>query len=532
MSKNHPAPPHAAETSLAISSPSQAALRRFYLIVAAFVAGAAVMTIELAGNRILAPWFGNSLYTWTGLIGVVLVSISCGCYLGGWLADRRPDYAVLSHLLACSALLTLLIPVVQPLLEATAGSLGVMAGPVLASLLLFALPGCLLAAVSPFAVRLTSLLWNDRSVGISAGSVGMFSTLGSVLGTFGSGFILIPHFRLRTIFLVTGLAVALLALVAYGLFGQSRRDRIAAVLWTLVLAAAAGVLGFTRDRMPESVVFEQTTFYHRIRVTEELRPGGKRLRKLLLDTTSEGSQFVDSRELPTHYQKYWELARVYCPQVRRAAFLGGGGFAMPEALLDAFPAAQADVVEIDPAVIDVGRRFFRVDEYPRMAPVADDARRFLRRTENRYDLIFADAYSGIRSVPAHLVTREFFELVKRRLNERGVMILNVITAVDGEHSMLFRSVLKTIEPVFSHRAVFLTRPNLGRSKIQNIFLVAADHDLSPESVQLTGEYDAQRIADLFEGYLYPDEYGSSGGIVLTDDCNPVEFLVARTLGSR
>ena len=531
MSKEHFASSRAAERSPAAAAPPRAALRRFYLIVAAFVAGAAVMTIELAGNRVLAPWFGNSLYTWTGLIGVVLVSISGGCYLGGWLADRRPDYAVLAHLLAASALLTLLIPLVQPLLDVTAGELGAVAGPVLASLLLFALPGCLLAAVSPFAVRLTSLLWEDRSVGVSAGSVSMFSTLGSVLGTFGSGFILIPQFRLQTIFLVTALAVALLAVAAYGLFGATRRQRLVAIVWIVAFAATAAVLGFTRDRLPESVVFEQTTFYHRIRVAEKLQPDGRQVRKLLLDTTSEGSQYVDSRELPAHYQKYWELARVYCPDLRQAVFLGGGGFAMPEALLDAFPDARADVVEIDPAVIDVGRRFFRVDEYPRMNPVADDARRFLRLTENRYDLVFADAYSGIRSIPAHLVTREFFELVKRRLNQRGVMILNVITAVGGGHSLLFRSGLRAIEPVFSRRAVFLTRPDQGRGKVQNVFIVAADHDLSPESVRLTGDYDAQRIADLFQGYLYPDEYSSVSGILLTDDCNPVEYLVTRSLGS-
>jgi spermidine synthase len=305
-----------------------------------------------------------------------------------------------------------------------------------------------------------------------------------------------------------------------------------AIVWAAVLAAAAGALGLTADNPPESVVFEQTTFYHRIRITEETTPDGHRLRKLMLDTTSEGSQYVGSRELPTHYQKYWELARVYCPDLQRAAFLGGGGFAMPEALLDAFPNARADVVEIDPAVIDVGRKFFRVDEYPRMHPVADDARRFLRSTEARYDLVFADAYNGIRSIPAHLVTREFFELVRSRLNERGILVMNIITAVEGENSILFRSILKTIEPIFPYREVFLTRSVRDRGTVQNVYIVAAGFDLSPDSVRLTGDYDAQRIADLFGGYLYPDEYDSTGGVEFTDDCNPVEYLIAQTLRSR
>ncbi|NUQ62855.1 MAG: fused MFS/spermidine synthase [Pirellulales bacterium] len=518
---------------LSASRRSDGAARRLYLLVTAFVAGAAVMTIELAGNRILAPWFGNSLYTWTGLIGVILVSISLGYYLGGWLADRRPDYVVLAHLLAVSALLTLLVPILQSLLEDRVGRLGVVSGPVLASLLLFALPGCLLATVSPFAIRLTSLLWDDRNIGISAGSVGMVSTLGSVLGTFGSGFVFIPHLRLRTIFLATGIAVAVLAIVAYGLFGASlRRRRLTTLAWALLLGAAAGALAFTGGSLPESVVFEQTTFYHRIRITEKPTPDGDRLRNLTLDTTSEGSQYVGSRKLPMHYQEFWELARIYCPQLKRAAFLGGGGFAMPEALLDAFPDAHADVVEIDPAVIAAGRKFFRVDEYPRMTPVADDARRFLRLADTRYDFIFADAYNGIRSIPAHLVTREFFELVKSRLDERGVLVMNIISAAEGENSLLFRSVLKTLGAVFPYREAFLVSPGSGKATVQNIFIVAAGHDVSPQSITLTGDYDPQRIDSLFSGYLFPDEYHTAGGVVFTDDCNPVEYLVAQTLRSR
>ncbi len=508
-------------------------LRRLYLLLTAFVAGAAVMTIELAGNRVLAPWFGNSLYTWTGLIGVILLSISCGYYLGGWIADRRPDYVVLGHLLAASALLTLLVPLVQVPLDGIVARFGVVSGPLLATLLLFALPGCLLAAVSPFAIRLTSLLWNDRSVGISAGSVGMFSTLGSVFGTFGSGFVLIPHMRLRTIFLVTGLAVGALALVAYTVLGarSPRRWRLV-FAWLLVLGGAAGAMLWTSPEAAESVLFEQTTFYHRIRVTEEPTADGDRLRKLKLDTTSEGSQYVASRELPMHYQQYWELARVYCPDLKKAAFLGGGGFAMPEALLDAFPDARADVVEIDPAVIEVGRKYFRVDEYPRMNPVADDARRFLRRTDARYDLIFADAYSGIRCIPSHLVTREFFELVDSRLAQRGALILNIISAAEGADSVLFRSVLRTLDTVFPHHAVFLTQPSSGAAVVQNIFIVAARHDVAPHAITLTGDYDLGRINLLFSGCLYPDEYDFAGGVVFTDDCNPVEYLVAQTLRSR
>jgi predicted membrane-bound spermidine synthase len=520
-----PAPRHGAGT------------RRAFLIAAAFSAGAAVMIIELAGNRVLAPWFGNSLYTWTGLIGVILVSLSGGAYLGGYLADRRPDYIVLSHLLTAAALLTVLIPLLQSALSASVGSLGVVWGPVLGTVLLFAVPGCLLASVSPFSIRLISLLNDDKRVGLSAGTIGMVATLGSVLGTFGSGFVLIPHLGLRTVFLTTGLVLAALGAVGYGLFWSRLRGRKLAVggpLLVLAVALAAAAFSKTKSRQitvmgaPAPVIFEKTTFYHKIRVAELPTADGDTARFLYLDTTQEGSQYVGSDEMVARYQDYWQLAKLFCPEIRRAAFLGGGAFTWPEALLDAFPEARADVVEIDPEVIEVGRKYFRVDEYPRMHVVADDARRFLRASDVRYDLVFGDAYHGVHCIPAHLVTREFFELVRDRLGDRGIYIINVHGALEGEGAIVFRSLARTLATVFQDQCVFSTAPD-DRDAVQNIFLVAAAHDLPVDAIR-HGDHAHRRLADdLFRGYLAPDEYDLADGVVFTDNYNPVEYLVARTL---
>ncbi len=261
---------------------------RLFLILAAFLAGAAVMIIELAGNRILAPWFGNSLYTWTGLIGVILVSISGGCYLGGYLADRRPDYVVLSHLLAVSAALTILVPLLEAGLGESVGSLGVIWGPVLATALLFAVPGCLLASVSPFAIRLISLLSEDKSIGVSAGTIGMVATLGSVIGTFGSGFLLIPHLPLKSVFLVTGLVLALLSAAGYLLFSPGlRKTKWLAPAPLLFYGLLVTLVSAAGKRSSENVIFERTTFYHKIRVVERDFADGDKGRFLLLDNTME-----------------------------------------------------------------------------------------------------------------------------------------------------------------------------------------------------------------------------------------------------
>jgi spermidine synthase len=405
-------------------------------------------------------------------------------------------------------------------------------GPVTASFALFALPGCLLAAVAPFAVRLVSLLSRDRRVGVSAGSVGMAGTLGSVVGTFSTGFLLVPHLPLQAIFLVTGGSLAALALTGYLLFWPRTRTDLR--LTTLLAASfvVPGIIsGLAGEERPANVVFEHNTFYHRIRVVENPYQGGDIRRTLLLDTTIEGGQLVGSREIPDDhaYQRYWGLARIFSPHLERGVFLGGGAYAMPEAILDAFPKAELDVVEIDPAVVDVGFKFFRVGQYTgRLHPIAADARHFLRNTDSRYDLIFGDAYAGIKCIPPHLITREFLELVKSRLNHDGVFIMNIASTPTGPNSSVFQSACATIGEVFSDQCVFASEPqNLDWE--QNLFIVAADHHLELEKYFDRPYEPDDPDLQLLLGYLRPEQLDFSLARIFTDAQNPVEYLVAKTL---
>lgn len=517
------------------SSPPSPTVCRWFSILAAFFCGAAVMVIELAGNRVLAPWFGNSLYTWTGLIGVILVSISAGCYLGGYMADRRPDFAVLAHFMGLAALWSAGIPLGQWFLEGLPDRTGTLWGPVAATLVLFAVPGCLLASVSPFTVRMVSLLSRDRSVGISAGSIGMVSTLGSVAGTFGAGFVLIPHMGVRSVFLVTGLTIGLLAAAGYWLFWSPLRSRKGTAVAATALFGGLLAAGWFQSGLPPDVLFDQTTFYHRIRVREQPTADGDRHRTILLDSTIEGAQYVHSRRLPSLYQKYWQLARVFCPRLETAAFLGGGGFAMPEALADAYPNARIDVIEIDPVVIEIGRHFFRLEQYERsgqIRAVADDARRHLRRNDQPYDLVVADAFHGIRCIPGHLITREFFQLVKSRLRERGVLLVDIGASLAGPDATIFQSVLKTLDEVFEHHVVFATQPEIDKQAIQNLFIVAAAHDLEPSLAAARGLPRGDKLHEVLAGYLAPGAYDASRGVVFTDDWNPIEYFAAQTVRKR
>jgi len=490
------------------------------------------MLMELAGNRILAPWFGNTLYTWTGLIGVVLVSLSCGYYLGGYVADRWPRPAVLAHLLAAAALLTVLVPVLQAAVAGWMRGLDAVWGPVVAAALLLAAPGCLLAAVSPFAVRLLSLRSGDRKVGVSAGAVGMAGALGSVLGTFAAGFVLIPHLDLRRLFLTSGGVLAAAAAIVYALsLARPARYRALVLLLLALLGVAAPAATATRERSP-GIVYEQTTFYHRIRVMEAPDEQGDLARCLLLDSTYEGAQYVEpgNADLPTPYQWCWRLGPALVPGLQRAAFLGGGAFGMPEALLDALPRARADVLEIDPQVIAVGRRFFRVDEYPRMHPIAEDARRWLQRSPGSYDFIVGDAYHGVHSIPPHLTTVEFFDLVKSRLSPGGVYAMNVVGVLEGDKAALLHAVARTLREVFPHVYVLALEPERPRDT-QNVIFVAAAHELDLAALAAGTQGVPGRVNDalgqLLRGYLPWDRLRIPPGPILRDDYNPIEYLAAR-----
>lgn len=499
------------------------------LIIIAFVAGASIMIIELAAARVLSPWFGNSLYTWTGLIGVILVAMSLGYYLGGWLADRKTDYLTLSHVLAVSSLSIICIPVFKIVIGDSLLDADVMWGPVIASILLFALPGILLGCVSPYVIRLVSLLSEDKQIGLSAGTIFMLSTLGSVFGTFSAGFIFIPKINLLNIFLITGSAISFLSILGYWLSIDTGKKAIYYILILFSLITLLLVILYLIDpEKPKNIVYDKNTFYHRIRVTQDIVKNGDKLTSIFLDTTLEGAQYEFSKEIPIDYQKYWQLSKLFCPKIEKAAFLGGGAFKMPEALLDAYPKAAVDVIEIDPQVGEVGRMFFNVNKYSQMNIIIDDARRYLSNINKQYDLIFGDVYNGVRYIPAHLLTKEFFKIIRTRLGNNGVFMMNLIGAIRGKKSTLFASTYKTIKTEFKYIYVFAIHQKILHND-QNIIIVATNQEINIDVYSILHSNGNKEIKELLLTFVSPEKYDGLDGYMLTDNYNPVEYFIAKLL---
>jgi spermidine synthase len=506
-----------------------------YISTIAFLTGASVMIVELAASRVLSPYFGNTLYTWTALIGVIMIALSAGYYAGGRLADRRPTLVTLLHLVSIAAAFVILVPVLALKVAASLAPEGhppdILWGPLVAALLLFAVPGILLGSVSPFAIKLLSLRSENARVGTSAGTVSGLSTAGSVLGTFGAGFVLIPSLGIRTIFIVVGVVLLLVAALGYaGLMGSRHRSIPAAVLVLIAGVFLAAVAESSEDPREPNVVFRTDTFYHRIDVERFEVANGQTVTQILMDRAPEGAQLENGGDLVYDYTHYYQLERIFVPNLRRAAFLGGGAYSMPEALANDHPGAAIDVVEIDPMVERLGRRFYYLDEYRgRVRPVVGDGRMFLLGARQRYDLIFGDAYRGQQNVPSHMITREFFELTKRRLNDDGVFMMNLISAVNGPMSKLFASVSATLLEVYPELYVFAidapfpTRP-------QNLILVAPARRRGYDENALAERAGDDEDTRLMIQNFVPSAFrGTSGATVLTDDHNPVEYIIARQL---
>jgi spermidine synthase len=417
-------------------------MRTALLLLVAFLAGAILMALELVGSRVLAPFFGGSIFVWGSLIGVFLAALSLGYYIGGRLVDRWPSAGLLAGFILVSGLFVLLLPRYGDIISdrILLGDYGHRASPLLACMALFFIPGMLMAVTSPFVIRLTASAIDH--VGRTAGAVYAISTVGSIVGTLGTAFYLIPALGTRALLNALGLALIATAAMA---FVASRPRRCttpaAAVLGLLLLASPV--------HAKEKILLERDSSYHRLFVTEE---GHYRwLRADNIWHTQMDLRDPQGRGLP--YADYIDLAFLFNRDIQRVLVIGLGGGTVPKRFVRDYPNVTVDAVEIDPAVISIAKRHFYVQEGPRLKIHEADGRQFLRRSKEKWDLILLDAYYA-DTVPFFLTTKEFFTIAKEHLSPNGILVNNVVGKVAGPRSKFFRSVYKTMDEVFPQLHAF------------------------------------------------------------------------------
>ena len=504
------------------SARSTRALARLYVAVSGF-SGAAVMLVELAGIRLLSPVFGNSLDTWTALICVVLVALSVGNALGGYLADRPRAGALLSLSLLLSGALTMLLPAIAAVLSHPLGQLGSIAGPLALSLALFALPAVAFGTMSPLALRLLSRLSGDRRVGLAAGVTNASSAIGSFVGTVATGYVLMRLFGIREIYLFTALALLALGLLSARMHRvRLGRERLTVLGLGIGLAALGWVL--VRPVHSEAVVATRATPYQNISVLERTDEDGLTTRMLVHDRALQGQKVVETGALTTPYQRAARLIELHREELGRVAVLGGGMFGVPQLLSPRYPEARFDVLEIDPAVIEIAHEWFDLGRFPRIDALALDGRRHLAIGSERYDLIYLDAYGSLRTIPEHLLTREFFAEAAASLDAAdGVVMVNLIARLDPSGDALYRAVRATIGAVFGRVDVYRAA-DLPLGQIQNLVLLAGP-GLAPREA-LEG-VDEETRALLARRVPPPRAVAGREPLVLSDDYAPVRALVAQ-----
>lgn len=518
--------PPPAEVRADATSAHDPALRG-YASVVAFVAGGCLMVLEVTASRVLAPEFGNTVYLWSAIIGMILAALSLGYRLGGFLAASGDRLARLVALSAGTGMAVAVVPPLSgPLLSALAPTMSPEGGAMVATFLLFFLPSALIGALSPVTVKV--LAEAGVEVGQASGRISALGAMGSILGTFATGFVLLPNFGTR--FILVTIALVMAGLAGSGaLFARSRRALgVAGVAAALALALGAVDL---RAAPPDTVLFEEEGFYHRVRVLEY--PTGRgRVRMLKLDSTAEGAMAVDGSFMPFWYTRFVDLAPLFLTEPKSAAFVGGGAFSMPKRFADIYPEAKIDVYELDPKVVEVGRTFFGLDDYAAIEAVTGDARRALAERDRSYDLVFGDAYDGVQWVPFHLATREWYALVAGHLTEDGVYMANLISSLDPDRGRFFYATLRTLEDVFGHVRVFARSRDPGAS--QNLVVVARRTPFrDPEAFQrLARDLGLGRLA----AQLLPESAyrpGLDAAEPLTDDYAPVEAMISasRSAGS-
>jgi spermidine synthase len=496
-----------------------------YLYITVFVCGLAGLAVEMAASRLLGSVFGSSNLVWAAIIGLILLYLTLGYYIGGKWADRSPHETTFYGILAWAGLTIGLVPLLsRPVLRMSANAfdaldMGILFGSFAAVILLFIIPVTLLGTASPFAIRLA--IQDTQKAGSVSGRIYAISTLGSFIGTFLPVLILIPLIGTYRTFLVIS---SLLILVAFiGLYRSGRWPKLLQYLWMPVALALAAFFALRgTDRSTAGMIYETESAYNYIQVLE--KDGYTYLR------LNEG-QGIHSIYHPTilNYYGPWEQILVapffnappYTPgQVKRIAILGlAAGTAARDASL-VYGGVPIDGYEIDGEIIKVARRYFDMNQ-SNLNVIVQDARVGLENSDEQYDIIMVDAYRP-PYIPWHLTTQEFFRSVHEHLTPQGVLVINVGRAPEDRRLVdALATTLRTVFPSIHtvdipnsfNTMLFATRQaTRPENFLTNYALMAAGNSVHPlllESMQLTA------------ANLQPAPRST---VVFTDDKAQIEWL--------
>lgn len=475
------------------------------------------MIFELVGSRVLAPYIGTSTIVWTALIGIVLLSLSLGYYIGGKVADRNPRRIILSIILFLSAvsiaytglvkesLLSLLVVLVN----------NVYLSSIVAAFLLFSPASVFLGMISPYAIRLC--LKDIKHSGRTVGGLFAIGTIGSIVGTFFSGFFLIP-------FLGTNRILFFLALLMLGISFLVLPKKIRKKETVLLFVFASAIFSFklVQAQTKPGIILDIDSRYNRIWLSERFDSKYK-LPTRVLQTDPRGFQgaaYLDNDQLVFDYLKFFSLAEHFNHNINEALLVGGGIYSFAENLTARLLSVKLDVVEIDPKLFELAEEYFRFTPNDRINVISEDGRIYINRSEKKYDSIYMDAFGSHFSIPFQLTTIETVERLYDMLNNNGVVAINLISAINGKAGRFLQAEYKTYKAVFPFVYIFPLNSPDNCDVTQNIVIMAIKADSEPKM-----ESDNK----IFRSYLNKQwrEEIEADVAILSDDHAPVDYYIIK-----
>ncbi len=488
-------------------------MKNYSLELIVFTSGAVVMILELVGARIMAPYLGTSIIVWTGLIGIVLASLSVGYAVGGKFADQGPTMGRLSIIILSSGLLIAFCtmihrPVLSFLLDSGAG---IYMNVILATTILFGPPSIGLGMITPYAVKMR--IKSLETSGSAVGRMYALSTIGSIIGTFLSGFVLVAFFASTSILFFLAMVMGLLSLLA----------AIKPAAWAklaLMLVGALGIATVTsyRSLAQEQGFYDYDSRYSRIQIFQGYEQDSGRMVRVATTSPNrfQSAMYVDDpTELILEYTKYFKLIEHFNPDIQISLMLGGGAYSFPKYYLASLPNAEIDVVELDPLFTSLAKKHFKLNENPRMRTIHMDARSFLNTAQEKYDAIISDVFSSSYYIPFQMTTIEAVKHMYRLLTPGSVVLMNIISPVEGPNSRFFQAQYQTFAEIFPQTMAFLVDSHKNPESNQNI-IIAAFKSSDPVSLESTDPEIDRMLQNVWAGDF---EHSLP---VLTDNFAPVD----------
>jgi spermidine synthase len=481
-----------------------------------FLSSAILLVLEIVAGRLIAPYVGVTIYSWTTIIGVILAGLSLGNWLGGVLVDRGFKTQTVGVVLGLSAIFSLLslyiLSFIATILQTS--SLDLISSSFFYVLGMFFIPAVLLGIPTPMLT--TMALDLNKHFGKIIGRMHALAALGSIIGTFLTGFILIQYIGSRNIIIFSALFLMLLAL-------PFLLKNLKSLMLIIISLVAVFLLADARKSFANPCEVESSYFCIRTFDASDSLPYGE-ARAMVLDHLMHG---INHKEDPTLIASpYVELMATLVDEhfgdnTLNYYFIGGGAYTQPRLAIAKNPANKVVVAEIDPEVTRVAQEKLYVDS-SKMQIIHSDARKALYNLDKKFNVVVADAFADI-AVPYHLVTKEFIALAKSKMQQNGLFVINIVDIFPNP--LMVKSLIKTLESEFKNVSVWLDE--LPQSKKRTTFVISAS-DLKLDKQMLYAPNSNARFFDITTP-LKNTQTKLSAVPLLTDDFVPVERLVGSLL---